>query len=244
MSKEDTAVMKKVVSVIVLHLAMVVTVLPKPGISDVVDPLRHLGWQVMTFNNKAPNTFSVLPDGSIEVSSTNSVSLISKPVTIDLANQPILSWRWRVITSAPATDLSIRGSDDRSLAVYVGFPFVPDDASWIETIRRKAVEAALGDDIPWRVLVYVWGGIGERGDQVASPHMGEAAMMKILRPGSTPTEKWFAEQVDIAEDYRRAFGSEPVSPLYVAISADTDDTASVAQGVVSDLGFHGDQVIN
>ena len=206
--------------------------------ADVGGSLRDLGWREVTFGDKAPNRFVALDDGGIEVSSDRGVSLLKKPVMVDLATAPSLSWRWRVATSAPATDLSIKGDDDRSLAVYVAFPFVPEEANLFERLQRNVVETTMGQNTPWRVLAYVWGGLGERGDQVASPHMGDAAAMTILRPGSAPTEQWFMEQVDISADYRRAFGSEPPNPLYVAIGADTDDTASMAEGVVTDLEFH------
>jgi len=233
--------MRKLFRPIVLLSGMMLATLATPAAADVAVSLRDLGWKEMTFNNKTPNKFVALDDGAIEVSSARGVSLLRKSVMIDIAAQPTLSWRWRVATSAPATDLSIKGDDDRSLAVYVAFPFLPEEASWLERLQRNIVEITLGADTPWRVLAYVWGGLGQRGDQVPSPHLGKAAMMKILRPSVAPTEQWFMEQVDIADDYRKAFGSEPPNPRYVAISADTDDTASMAEGVVTDLEFRDRQ---
>ena len=230
--------MPRRIQAIALLSGLMLPALMSPSIADVGGSLRNLGWNEITFSNKAPNRFVALEDGGIEVSSDHGVSLLKKPVMVDLTEAPTLSWRWRVATSAPATDLSIRGDDDRSLAVYVAFPFVPEEAGFFERLERSIVERTMGADTPWRVLAYVWGGLGERGDQVASPHMGDAAMMTILRPGSAPTKQWFMEQVDVAADYWRAFGSEPPNPLYVAISADTDDTASMAEGVVTDLEFH------
>jgi len=206
--------------------------------------LSELGWEEITFSNKTPNEYVALDDGGIEVSSDQGVSLLKKPVMIDIAAEPKLSWRWRVSTSTASTDLSVRGEDDRSLAVYVAFPFVPEEASMFERLERNLVEATMGKDAPWRVLAYVWGGLGERGDQVSSPHMGDAAMMKILRPGKAPTKMWFNEQVDIVEDYRSTFGSKPPDPVYIAISADTDDTATMAEGTVTDLEFHNRQIPN
>lgn len=208
-----------------------------PAFAYVGDSLQADGWGEVTFSRKVPNQFVRRDGGGIEVSSQDGVSLLKMPVMANIALEPTLSWRWRVMTPAPATDLSIKGDDDRSLAVYVAFPFVPAEATVFERIQRKIVEATLGKDVPGRLLVYVWGGLGERGDQVPSPHMGKAAMMKILRPGKSPTHQWFEEKVDLAEDYRRAFSSDPPDPIYIAISADTDDTNSKAKGVVIDLDF-------
>ena len=228
---------------VLLISCMMLSTLAFSAAADVTGSLRDLGWKEITFGNKTPNQFVSLNDGAIGVSSDHGVSLLKKPVIIDIAAEPTLSWRWRVATSAPATDLSIKGNDDRSLAVYVAFPFVPEEASLVDRLQRNIIETTMGKETPWRVLAYVWGGLGNRGDRVSSPHMGEAGMMKILRPSTAPTERWFMEQVDIAEDYRNAFGSEPPNPIYVAISADTDDTASMAEGIVTDLEFHDRKIL-
>ena len=45
------------------------------------------------------------------------------------------------------------------------------------------------------------------------------------------------ETVDFAADFRRAFGYAAPAPVYVAISADSDDTGSRTAGSVSALGF-------
>ena len=44
---------------------------------------------------------------------------------------------------------------------------------------------------PGRVLVYIWGGEGARGDRVPSPHLGDAGMMTILRPANTASGTWY-----------------------------------------------------
>jgi hypothetical protein len=61
----------------------------------------------------------------------------------------------------------------------------------------------------------------------------------VLRPADSPTGQWFEERVDIAQDYREAFGEDPPDPTQVAISADTDDTGSTSRGFVADLAFVG-----
>ncbi|MGI9435988.1 MAG: DUF3047 domain-containing protein, partial [Geminicoccaceae bacterium] len=169
--------------------------------------------------------------------SRGSVSLLQLPVAVDIEAQPTLHWRWCVTKPAPGTDLSEKGEDDRSLAIYVAFPFVAAEASAFEKLERKIIEKTAGKDAPGRVLMYVWGGKLERGAVVSSPYMGDSAMMKILRSSRTPTGQWFEEQIDIADDYRTAFGSEPPDPIYIAISADTDDTDSASKGIVMDLEF-------
>lgn len=206
------------------------------ALADMGEGLRAEGWREVTFDGKMPNRFAQ-DEAGIVVESEGSVSLLQRPVEVDLAMTPRLTWRWRATSSVPPTDLTVKGEDDRALALYVAFPFVPEEASVMERMKRAVVETVAGEEAPGRVLMYVWGGDGERGDRVRSPHLGASGMMTILRPASVSAEGWFEESVDLADDYRMIFGSEPPDPLYVAIGADTDDTETKVEGVVADLGF-------
>ena len=64
-----------------------------------------------------------------------------------------------------------------------------------------------------------------------------AGFMRILRPTDSPTGTWFTEQVDLAADYRQAFGEDPPNPAQIAIQADTDNTQSASRAMVADLVF-------
>lgn len=224
-------------SVFFLTLFIVLALAPKDIIADIDKALQSKGWHEIIFGNKQRNQFNRLDNGGIEVVSHKSISLLQRPLTVDISAQPILRWRWCVAKAAPPTDLSIKGNDDRSLVIFVAFPFLEERATAFERIERKMIEATHGEDAPGRVLMYVWGGHEDRGTLVKSPYLGESGMMKILRPSSTPPGQWFTEEIDIARDYREAFGSEAPNPIHIAISADTDDTKSSSKGVVTDLRF-------
>ena len=210
-----------------------------PGLAQaVVAPeLEAKGWREVPNPNKKENVFRAGPDGAIEVVSDDSVSTLYTPVEVDLDQRPVLRWRWRVDEPAPATDLSVKGQDDCSLAVYVGFPFDPEQASFFERLKRPLVESWVGDDAPGRVLRYVFCGSHERGEVVESPYLGSAGVIKVLRPADSPTGVWFEEQVDLAADYRDAFGEEPPDPTQLAIQADTDNTHSKSRAYIADIAF-------
>jgi Protein of unknown function (DUF3047) len=222
-----------------LWRALVLALTFAPGLAGaVVAPeLEAEGWRELPNPNKRQNTFRARPDGAIEVISDDSVSTLYKPVDVDLQERPILRWRWRVDEAAPATDLSIKGEDDCSLAVYVGFPYQPEEASFLERMERQLVESWAGEDAPGRVLRYVFCGRHARGEVVDSPYLGSAGFVRVLRPADSPTGQWFEEQVDLAADYRQAFGDEPPNPTQIAIQADTDNTGSASRALVADLEF-------
>jgi hypothetical protein len=219
-------------------LALLLSLAPGTAALAVLTPdLEAKGWRELPTPNKPGNQFSLGEDGVIEVVSKNSVSTLYQPVEVDLGQRPILTWRWRVDQATPATDLTVKGKDDCSLSVYVGFPYRPEQASFMERVKRPLVELLAGKDAPGRALRYVFCGERARGEMVESPYMGSAGMIKILRPSSSPTGEWFEEQVDVAADYRAAFGGEPQNPSQIAIEADTDNTHSASRAEVADLEF-------
>jgi hypothetical protein len=223
----------------VFCLALLVPQVVDPEIAraSIGPELRAAGWRELSNPNKAENDYSVGPEGAIEVVSSNSVSTLYRPVDADIRERPILTWRWRVDEAAPATDLSQKGEDDCSLAVYVGFPYEAEEASFFERLKRPLVESWVGENAPGRVLRYVFCGREQRGAVVESPYLGSAGFMRILRPTDSPTGTWFTEQVDLAADYRQAFGEEPPNPAQIAIQADTDNTQSASRAFVADLAF-------
>lgn len=219
-------------------LGVFVLLLGIPALAMNVDStLIADGWSEITFDGKTPNRFVPDQSGGVAVKSEESVSLIQRQLDVDLDETPFLSWRWQVAKAAPATDLGIKGEDDRSLALYVAFPFVTEEATAFERMRRAIVEKVAGKEAPGRVLTYVWGGSRERGEQVKSPYLGQSGMITILRPASTEASTWFEEIVDLKGDYLRTFGSKAPDPISIAIGADTDDTESMAEGVITNLNF-------
>ena len=220
-----------------LALILLAAFAPRVAEATASAELQAQGWREIANPSKAENAYRASPEGAIEVVSNNSVSTLYKPVDANLEERPMLTWRWRVEEPAPATDLSVKGEDDCSLAVYVGFPYDPDQASFLDRLKRPLVESWAGENAPGRVLRYVFCGRHQPGEVVESPHFGSAGLIRVLRPADSPTGQWFTEQVDLAADYRLAFGEEPPDPTQIAIQADTDDTKSASRALVADLAF-------
>ena len=226
---------------LLIAIALLTAASPAPAASIPTGPdLAAAGWQELEVKGKPGNKFIGHPDGAIEVFSSSSVSRLYRPIEVDLDATPVLTWRWRVDEPVPPTDLTQKGEDDTAITLYVGFPWNPDEASFTERLKRPLVEAYAGEDAPGRVLAYVFGGEQPRGTVVDSPHLGDAGTMRVLRPADSPTGEWFQERVDVAQDYREAFGEAPPDdPTQIAISADTDDTGSTRRGRVDALAFLG-----
>ncbi len=137
------------------------------------------------------------------------------------------SWSWDVSASVPATDLARRGGDDRNISVY--FVFLPED---IAASMEGANIRQLNGNPNVRILQYVWGGAYGRGTQVGSPYAPGQSVTVALRQAGTGSH---SENVDLARDFRAAFGTEPGALVGLAVSADSDDTDSVIRASVSSL---------
>lgn len=177
--------------------------------------LTAAGWSVVTFPGVTPATFKARDADTLEVATDAAAGLLWRPM-----KQPGLpvgkaEWSWRIEHGVDPTDLTNRGKDDRALAVYFVFGGKTELAKSPRTLLSSRSV---------RALVYVFGGDRPRGSILASPHMAQRGKFLILRPASGPRKQWLNESVDLAFDYARAFGQQPLDLLAVAISSDSDDT--------------------
>lgn len=192
------------------------------------------GWERLDFDDITPNRWAV-EEGAVVASSQNSASMLYAPVPA--TTSPVLSWRWRVDQGVPATDLTRKGGDDRSLALTVGFAYDPANASFGERMKRVLVERVAGADAPGRIVDFVWGGAHPKGTRIESPYSGSAGQMVIQQPANAPSGQWQAERVNLAALYQELWGS-PMPPItQVAVFIDTDDTGGAGQARIADLCF-------
>ena len=236
---EDSGAMKRLfISCLGLCLATGAASLAVAGGDALPADLVARSWEQMTFDGKAANRYSACGADCVMVNTDASVSLIGRPVTVILAEMPVLTWEWKVDLPVAATDLTIKGRDDRALAIYVTFPYDPATATFSEALLRPLVELARGKDAPARTLSYVWSGDATApGAVVASPYFGDVNVMIVARAGDAPLGAWLRETVDVAADHERVFGRRPLRAAHVLIGADSDDTGSRNRGFVRGISF-------
>lgn len=191
------------------------------------------GWRELTVPGERPNTYVATAD-VITIGSAGAVSFLYLPVAE--TRSMTLSWQWRVDRDFPATDLAAKGRDDRPLALHVWFPAA--DARNSGGLVRGVLARMLGVPEWGRALTYVWGGTQSPGTRLGNPYMdGREGALIVRRDASTPTGTWLSETVDLAADYRAAFGAEAPAPSFIALSSDTDDTNQVAEGSFAAIRF-------
>jgi len=193
------------------------------------------GWQELEFDDLTPNRWRE-EAGALVVDGQSSVSVLYTSAAVAPGATPVLRWRWRLDQGAPATDLTRKGGDDRSLSLVVGFSYDSPNASMGERMKRIVVENVAGADAPGRVIDLVWGGNLPTGTMIESPYSGYSGRIVTMET-SAPGAGWVEESVNIADLYRRAWNSEPPPVIRVAVSSDGDDTNSSVSAQISDIRF-------
>lgn len=175
------------------------------------------GWTEQRFLLFSGNEFGLEGD-TLTVRSDDTVSLLWTRLPEGMWGNRTARWDWAVDRSVPATDLTLRGGDDRNLSLY--FLFLPERAA--RAGQGRGVRALL-DDPDVRVLMYVWGGNHASGEILPTPYLGPRGRTVIRQASGTGSA---AERVDLARDYQNAFGGTPESLVGIAVSADSDDTGN------------------
>ncbi|KGK80708.1 hypothetical protein PM03_01910 [Thalassobacter stenotrophicus] len=163
---------------------------------------------------------------ALDIVSDGTVSLLWRAVPESLRGAQAASWTWTVQQSVPPTDLAQKGGDDRNIALY----FVYTTAENAENVNPNRAARLLRDKNT-TALVYVWGGDKTRGTVMQSPY--HPGLRTLVRRGAGTGQH--TETVDLASDYRAAFGTGPGVLIGVGVTADADDTDTFIRAQLSNL---------
>lgn len=194
--------------------------------------LEAQGWKPLTFRSLKPMSFVPEGRGQLNISGEKAVSVIWRTVDEAWWTYRAARWRWRVSNGPPASNLAIKGGDDRAIALH--FVFAKDD----EAARAAKGSGNLMSAMWWSsgsTLIYVWGGEGVRNAVVASPHLGASGKLILRQPGMVADGAWRAERADLAADFRRAFGREPGPLVGIAVASDNDDSGTRTIAAIAGL---------
>ena len=123
----------------------------------------------------------------------------------DPKNQPRLKWRWRVHEIPKGADERVKGKHDAAAQVYVVFD----------------------NQIQPRVVKYTWSSSLPVGTQFTSPLYSRNKGI-VKRSGQPDSKRWYEEEVNFFEDYKKLFGEEPGKVQGIAILTSSDATKTAA----------------
>lgn len=210
------------------------------GPADATQASPPAPWRLVQFDRKIPPTrFQVrLWDGvpAIEAVADGSMALLARAVEVDLAQTPVLCWRWRIDAPLATADMATKAGDDYAARVYVAFD-LPDTAlSFSTRMKLRLARSLYGEDVPEAALNYVWDNRYPVGTQRPNAYTDRTRMI-VLRSGAADGGQWVTERRDVLADFKQAFGSDPTKIQLVAIASDTDNTGERAHAGFAQLHF-------
>jgi len=198
------------------------------------------GWEPLSFRKgRTPTSYALVNDEGtlvLKANAQSSASALVHRLHVDPKEFPTLRWRWRIAHVLSGSDIARKNGDDYPARVYVTFDLDPKRASLGERMRHKVAQAAFGKDLPYASLCYVWDNKSAVGTIVPNAYTANVRMI-VVRSGAARAGQWIAEERNLLEDYRAAFGSDPPPLSGVAIMTDTDDTGESATAWYGDISL-------
>ena len=198
------------------------------------------GWQPLTFSRiKRHTDYSLVEDDGrvvIKAVSNQAASGLTRALSIDPVEYPLIEWRWKVNNVLREGDVSRKDGDDYPARIYITFAFDPDRAGFLQRLEHRAAQLVRGQDVPYRAISYIWGSNAPAGTMIPNAYT-EWAMMFVVQSGRENVQQWLTQQRNVYEDYKKAFGEEPTMISGVAIMTDTDNTRESAVAWYGDIIF-------
>jgi hypothetical protein len=184
-------------------------------------------WEPFTFPKiERQSSYSILQEGAVSylrTESNSSASALLYKKSFDINRYHRVRWRWRIENVYEKGNAAEKAGDDYPIRVYIIFKYNPDDATFGERITYGLAKTFYGEYPPHSSLNYIWGNKPQEKKIITSTYTDRAKMI-VMESGEEKANTWVDEEVNILEDYKKAFGQSPPSTASIAIMNDSDNT--------------------
>lgn len=184
-------------------------------------------WTQVTFPQIDNHTeYEILAQdaGTVLVARSNgSASGIRYNREFNVYDYPVVRWRWKVENVYAKGNLTQKKGNDFPLRVYIMFKQDDGEATLIKKGVYELARMWYGEYPPHSSLNYIWANRLHGQVLFSSPYTDRSKLI-IVRSGQAEIGKWLEEEVDILNDYQKAFGTLPPKTASIAIMNDSDNT--------------------
>jgi hypothetical protein len=188
-------------------------------------------WKPFTFPKiEKHSTYTVERDRGrryLKAESDASASAIVFKDSFNVYEYPRARWRWKVDNIYKKADPAAKAGDDYPIRVYIMFEYDPGKAGAFDKLKYGLARKLYGVYPPHSSLNYVWASRETAATIVTSPYTEQAKML-VLEQGEKHVGAWRDVEVNILDDYQRAFGVRPPARARLAIMNDSDNTGESA----------------
>lgn len=198
-------------------------------------------WKMVPLKGEKPTAYRVTTVAgrmALEARVDDSMSLMSRPISVDLAEKPILCWRWYVDAPVAKADMTRKSGDDYAARVYIAFDMPDSVLSGSTKFKLKIARSMFGRSVPDAAVVYVWDNKHPVGTARRSAYTDRSQLI-VAESGSGRAGSWVTKRADVAGDFAKAFGNKPGKPIQLAVASDGDNTNSKGRAAFADIQFVG-----
>lgn len=198
-----------------------------------LDPqLVEQGWVLLTKRGVPPTRFRFAGDATIAVDTNLSNALIFRELDKNHSVNS-LSWEWRVDTLT--TGAKVGADPDWPIAVYAAFEVDKQYIGWWRRVMNRLTFSAAGLPSSGKILTYTWSPAEQADAQYPNPYIPRTGMIRVLEGAQSEQGAWVTEQRDLNADFEAAFGHPAERVLFIAISADGEDTRAVSKAAIRNI---------
>jgi hypothetical protein len=196
-------------------------------------------WGMVPLKGEKPTSYRVAAVAgriALEARVDGSMSLMARPISVDLAETPILCWRWYIDAPVAKADMTRKSGDDYAARIYIAFDMPDELLSGSTKFKLKIARSMFGRSIPDAALVYVWDNSHPVGTARRSAYTDRSQLI-VADSGSARAGTWVMKRADVAADFARAFRNKPGRPIQLAVASDGDNTKSKGRAAFADIHF-------
>jgi len=192
-------------------------------------------WRPLVFPKiKQHSIYSIDKDGSdhvLKAASNASASGIIYKKEFNVYDYPKARWRWKVSNIYTKGDERSKAGDDYPIRIYIIFKYDPDAASFGQRLKYGFTKKIYGEYPPHSSLNYIWANKKHAERIITNAYVDEAKMV-LLEAGAEKVNRWVEEEIDILDDYQKAFSTKPPAIASIAIMNDSDNTGERSESFV------------
>lgn len=184
-------------------------------------------WKPLYFPKiKQHSVYTIVRDAAesfLKAESHASASGIIWKNEFNVYEHPKVRWRWKISNVYAKGEETTRAGDDYPVRIYIIFRYEPEAASFGQRIKYGLAKKIYGEYPPHSSLNYIWAN-RKHAERFLTNVFAEEAKMVLLEAGPEKAGRWIEEEIDILEDYQKAFGTRPPAIAGIAIMNDSDNT--------------------
>lgn len=199
------------------------------------------GWRVWTIHPGKTRTryelVSVDGERVLRADADASASGLMVDLSVDPAEMPILTFRWRTDALIAGADATQAHASDSPVRVMLAFDGDKSALPLKDRLTFERVRLLSGREMPYATLVYIWE--NRLAVETVQPNLHTGRIRKMVASsGAGAVGRWQSFRRDIVADYKRAFGEPPGRLVGVGVMSDTDNTRQRVRAYYGDIQLH------